>query len=418
MSDEFEKAIRIEPFSGKQEDWQVWSEQFLARARRKGYKDILKGKVSVPTDDELGASNLSADEAKKLKRNRELNDVAYEALLLLIDGKSQSGKVAFKIVSGSKTEALPDGDASLAWSRLNKKYEPKTAPSRLMLKKKFTSSVLRNARDDPDEWLTDLENLKDRLNEAGSKCSDEELLEHALNNLPKEYEHVVAKLEDRLGDEKNPLTIEDLRDELNLKYERMGFRSGKGGKNSGNEGEDAAFFAGGYKGKCNACGEWGHKAKFCRKKKENDNHGGGGGEFKWKCYKCGEKGHKAKDCPLKKANKKDHANMANQEDITDIAFMGHDRTVRIANNNYFIADSGASCHLIGSDEGMVEWEPINDEIVIGDGKSIHAVKVGKVKMTLKQQDGPDRVITLTDVKYVPELGPYNLFSINQADRNP
>eukprot|EP00428_Durinskia_dybowskii_P019457 CAMPEP_0170210852 /NCGR_PEP_ID=MMETSP0116_2-20130129/5036_1 /TAXON_ID=400756 /ORGANISM="Durinskia baltica, Strain CSIRO CS-38" /LENGTH=76 /DNA_ID=CAMNT_0010461375 /DNA_START=100 /DNA_END=326 /DNA_ORIENTATION=- len=76
MSDEFEKAIRIEPFSGKQEDWQVWSEQFLARARRKGYKDILKGKISVPTDEELGASGLSAEEAKKRKRIRELNDVA------------------------------------------------------------------------------------------------------------------------------------------------------------------------------------------------------------------------------------------------------------------------------------------------------------------------------------------------------
>ncbi len=285
MSDEFEKAIRIEPFSGKQEDWQVWSEQFLARARRKGFKDILKGKVTVPTDDEMNASNMSADDVKKMKRIRELNDVAYEALLLLIDGKSQSGRVAFKIVSGSKSEALPDGDATLAWSRLNKKYEPKTAPSRLMLKKKFTSSVLRNVRDDPDEWLTDLENLKDRLNEAGSKCSDEELLEHALNNLPKEYEHVVAKLEDRLGDASNPLTIEDLRDKLNLKYERMGFRNGKGGgkhSGGGNDGEDAAFFAGGYKGKCNACGEWGHKAKFCKKTKQggNDNPGGGGGNFK------------------------------------------------------------------------------------------------------------------------------------------
>ena len=420
MSDEFEKAIRIEPFSGKQEDWQVWSEQFLARARRKGFKDILKGKVTVPTDDEMNASNLSADDVKKMKRIRELNDVAYEALLLLIDGKSQSGRVAFKIVSGSKSEALPDGDATLAWSRLNKKYEPKTAPSRLMLKKKFTSSVLRNVRDDPDEWLTDLENLKDRLNEAGSKCSDEELLEHALNNLPKEYEHVVAKLEDRLGDASNPLTIEDLRDELNLKYERMGFRNGKGGgkhSGGGNDGEDAAFFAGGYKGKCNACGEWGHKAKFCKKTKQggNDNPGGGGGDFKWKCFRCGEKGHKAKDCPTRKDKKKDHANMANNEDsFNDIAFMVHEKKVRIANNNYFIADSGASCHLIGSDEGMVDWEPIDDDIIIGDGKSIKAVKVGKVRMTLKQQDGLDRVIMLTDVKYVPELGPYNLFSINQA----
>ena len=44
MSGDFDKSVRMEPFSGKQVDWQVWSEQFLARARRKGYKDILKGK--------------------------------------------------------------------------------------------------------------------------------------------------------------------------------------------------------------------------------------------------------------------------------------------------------------------------------------------------------------------------------------
>ena len=72
---------------------------------------------------------------------------------------------------------------------------------------------------------------------------DDELLEHALYNLPKEYEHVVVKLEDRLGDTINPLTIEDLCDELNLKYERLSFQNGKGGKAFGDE-EEAAFFAG------------------------------------------------------------------------------------------------------------------------------------------------------------------------------
>jgi hypothetical protein len=56
----------------------------------------FEGKVTVPTDDEMNASNMSADDVKKMKRIRELNDVAYEALLLLIDGKSQSGRVAFK----------------------------------------------------------------------------------------------------------------------------------------------------------------------------------------------------------------------------------------------------------------------------------------------------------------------------------
>ena len=44
MSEDFDKSVRMEPFSGKQVDWQVCSEQFLARARRKGYKEILNGK--------------------------------------------------------------------------------------------------------------------------------------------------------------------------------------------------------------------------------------------------------------------------------------------------------------------------------------------------------------------------------------
>eukprot|EP00980_Cylindrotheca_fusiformis_P027341 scaffold20038_cov36-Cylindrotheca_fusiformis.AAC.1 len=135
-----------------------------------------------------------------------------------------------------------------------KKYEPKTAPSRLML----TGMVLKSARQDPDVWLTDLEHLKSQLIAAGSNMTDDELLEHALNNLPKEYELIVAKLEDRLGDENIPLTIADLREALNLKYQRMGY--GTGGRRQENVGDDseAALFAGRFKGKRNSCGSWGH----------------------------------------------------------------------------------------------------------------------------------------------------------------
>ena len=82
--------------------------------------------------------------------------------------------------------------------------------------------------------------------------------------------------------------------------------------------------------------------------------------------------------------------------------------------NLFIADSGASCHLVGNEQGMYEWEYIDDDIVIGDGKSLRATKIGKLKMLLKQQDGSEKVVQLTGVKYVQNLGPYNLFSITQA----
>ena len=157
------------------------------------------------------------------------------------------------------------------------------------------------------------------MNEAGSRCTDEELLEHALNNLPKEYENVVAKLEDRLGSVDNPLTIEGLRDELNLKYERMGFRGGKTGRNWNDDRDETALFAGGYKGKCNSCGEWGHKARDCKLKKKGGSGNNNKNEFRWKCYNCHEKGHKAKDCPKKKEIK-DQANMANNdEDVISLS---------------------------------------------------------------------------------------------------
>ena len=45
-----EVSIRVIQFSGKSIDWAVWSEKFLARARRKKYRDILTVKFKVPDD--------------------------------------------------------------------------------------------------------------------------------------------------------------------------------------------------------------------------------------------------------------------------------------------------------------------------------------------------------------------------------
>ena len=135
MADEDKSSIKIAPFSGKQTDWPVWREKFMARARRKGYKNILIGKDKAPDDSEmLDKTNAAHKEKIAL---RDANEMAYEALLLLIDGEQATGRVAFNIVRGSKTEELADGDAALAWKRLCDKYEPRSAPSRLALKNRF-----------------------------------------------------------------------------------------------------------------------------------------------------------------------------------------------------------------------------------------------------------------------------------------
>ncbi len=152
---------------------------------------------------------------------------------------------------------LADGDVAMAWKRLCDKYEPKLAPLRLALKNEFNAKILQSAKSYPDVWLTALKDLREQLLNAGSTLSEDDMLEHALNNLPKEYEVVVSKLEDHLGSKSDPLTIGDLRTQLNLKYQRITNSSNTrgGGSNSNNEDEvETALFAGGSKGKCD---QWG-----------------------------------------------------------------------------------------------------------------------------------------------------------------
>ena len=46
------KSIRLLNFSGRTANWEGWSEKFLARSKRRGYKRLLIGKDTVPTAEE------------------------------------------------------------------------------------------------------------------------------------------------------------------------------------------------------------------------------------------------------------------------------------------------------------------------------------------------------------------------------
>jgi len=69
MSDDRETtSIKVIPFSGKAVDWPVWSEKFLARARRKDYKKILLGKEVVLDDATDLNTIIDADEKKEERK--------------------------------------------------------------------------------------------------------------------------------------------------------------------------------------------------------------------------------------------------------------------------------------------------------------------------------------------------------------
>ena len=95
------------------------------------------------------------------------------------------------------------------------KYSPKTAPSLLKLKKKIANSQLENVDKHPDEWMTELESLRNEIDKisVSTKMSDEDFMIHVLNNLTEDYDVVLDGMESRLMlNENNPnkLTIEDV----------------------------------------------------------------------------------------------------------------------------------------------------------------------------------------------------------------
>lgn len=293
--------IKINLFSRKQSDWTVWSEKFMAWAWHKGYKDVLLGKKNVPTDSKN--IDLSTAEEKAKEKIRDPNDVVSEAMILLIDGECATGRVSFNVIWGCKTSDLADGNATLAWRFLCNKFKPKSAPSHLALKNEFYCKVLKKASQDPNIWLTELEDLKVQMLHTGSNISDDKLMEHMLDNLLKEYEVVLSKLEDKLGDVNNPLTISEIWSTLNFKFQQIKWGKTPNPSNAIDNETNIALFAGGFKGKCNKCGEWEHKGAQCPKHNSNGggggNYGSNGQPFIEKCLYCKKPGHKGQS-PLRR----------------------------------------------------------------------------------------------------------------------
>jgi hypothetical protein len=84
----------------------------------------------------------------------------------------------------------------------------------------------------------------------------------------------------------------------------------------------------------------------------------------------------------------------------------------LVNEDLWIADSGASCRMTCSNDGMLDCHPVNYQIKISDGTFIKAVKIGNKNILFKKPDGTMAKVMISNVKYVPGLW-VNLFSLTQ-----
>jgi len=108
-----EKTLKVIVFSGKQEDWKFWEVKFLARARRKGFRELLLGKLTIPKDSDVLDATVPAE--KKQIEIREANELAFEELVLSIDTSQPEGRVAFQSICSCRPTDYKNGNAANAW---------------------------------------------------------------------------------------------------------------------------------------------------------------------------------------------------------------------------------------------------------------------------------------------------------------
>ena len=100
--------------------------------------------------------------------------------------------------------------------------------------------------------------------------------------------------------------------------------------------------------------------------------------------------------------------------LKDEVKMNNDLVLRVEakGNNFFICDSGASSHMTNNDSAMFDIKKVDRKIRVGNGETVKAIKMGKIKTSFKSTNGKILSATLTDVIHVPNLS-YNLLSVGK-----
>ena len=146
---------------------------------------------------------------------------------------------------------------------------------------------------DTETWITELEDLCVRLEATESSVSENQCMIHILNNLTSDYELQLSMMQRRVGDTERPLTIEEIRGELSLCFERVNSNSTK--NLEGEVLEEHALFSGQFKRKCCNCGQVGHKLFPCKNRGMNNGGNNGNSNVGIVCSYCCKPGHGEKN---------------------------------------------------------------------------------------------------------------------------
>jgi len=135
------------------------------------------------------------------------------------------------------------------------------------------------------------------------------------------------------------------------------------------------------------------------------------------CFKCHKKGHYARECWSNQSKKKIDTLPEKKTDAPSSTKTEPSCFIIGALENSeqsWIADSGASCHMVNDRSWFPDLNPMESTLKLADQGTLKAEGTGKVP-TEKYINGRWELAYLLDVLYVPGLRK-NLFSIGAATR--
>ena len=216
--DELE-AIKVLKFTGKESEWDHWSEKFIALARARGFAGILLGTEQAPNADEDidrkkfdGGYELTDADRKEKKRLRQANGNAYINLQLSCE------ELPYDLVSLAKTEELPHGCARDTWERLTSEYDLTECEDKITLLSMFQQKQLEDVRTNITVWLTSMAIQVNKLRKLNHVLDEEYQITHILASLPREYSSVVeqVKIDRRTGS--TLITMDEVKKRLKERY--------------------------------------------------------------------------------------------------------------------------------------------------------------------------------------------------------
>lgn len=305
-----------------------------------------------------------------------------------VEGTTKARKcksIIVQSIADSHLEIIKDLDTPREIiQKLKSTYLSTGIASQLLARKKILT-LKYNEKSTLSDFFLDFDKLARQLREAGAQPSRDELICYLLLAMPKAYENVVTAIE----------TINS--DTINMEFVRRRLLDEETKKKGLVESESIEVFQA-------------RKEKHSPAYRPLEKNSKDKKPFPFECYNCGKKGHMKSECKFKK-NRNTMNIETNKQESSSLSFLAIDNEILVSNSVNtieFVCDSGATDHLVNSEQFLQETETLQNPIVINtakQGEKIVATKKGKIR---------EQNITVKDVLYVP-TSRCNLLSVSKME---